>query len=198
MAPQHKNFSLNLADEIRRGAVGVIPTDTIYGIVGSALYPKAVSRIDKLRNRDLTKPFIVIISSVGDLKSFGVRLNGRMSDILKRVWPGKVSVLLPVSDGKFSYLHRGTERIAFRLPAKKSLREFLKDSGPIVAPSANWSGEPPARNVREARRYFGDRVDFYLDKGDLESLPSTLVSLEGNRLRVLRQGAVKIAKSLIL
>jgi L-threonylcarbamoyladenylate synthase len=198
MARLHKTFSRDLAKRIKRGAVGVLPTDTIYGLVGSAFSFEAIHRIDVLRKRDLAKPFIILISSIGDLESFGVKLDDRTTNILKEVWPGKVSVLLPALNKKFLYLHRGTERIAFRLPSKKDLREFLRISGPVVAPSANWGGEPAALNIREARRYFGDEVDFYLDRGNLKSLPSTLVSMEGSKLRILRQGAVKIAKSIAL
>jgi L-threonylcarbamoyladenylate synthase len=191
-------FSRKLALSIKNGAVGVLPTDTIYGIVGSAFSFSAVSRIYKLRKRRPDKPFIVLISSLSDLKPFGVAAGKKTGGILGKVWPGKVSVLLPVSGNKFRYIHRGTKRIAFRLPAKKELREFLAVSGPVVAPSANWEGKPPAENIREARRYFGEKSDFYLDKGTLKSSSSTLAIPEGGKLRVIRQGAVKIAKSIAL
>jgi L-threonylcarbamoyladenylate synthase len=193
-----KKFSRELAREIRKGAVGVMPTDTIYGIVGSALSFSAVSRIYGLRKRRPDKPFIVLISSVRDLKPFGAEPDKKTRGILRKIWPGRVSVLLPVSRKRFSFIHRGTGKIAFRLPAKRSLRNFLEISGPIVAPSANWEGKPPAADIRGARRYFGNRVDFYLDGGILKSPPSTLVSFAGGRLRVIRPGAGKIAKSLLL
>jgi len=194
----HRKFSRKLALSVKSGAVGVLPTDTIYGIVGSAFSFSAVSRIYKLRKRRPDKPFIVLISSVRELKSFGVKTDRKTGSILRKVWPGKVSVLLPVPGRKFSYIHRGTKRIAFRVPARKDIRDFLKISRPIVAPSANWEGKPPAENIRKARRYFGDKVDFYLDKGILKFPPSTLIALESRRLRIIRQGAGKIAKSLML
>lgn len=194
----HRRFNRKLALAIKNGAVGVLPTDTIYGIVGSAFSFSAVSRIYKLRKRRPDKPFIVLISSIGDLKLFGVRMDRKMGGILRKIWPGKVSVILPVPGRRFFHIHRGMGRIAFRIPAQKGLRDFLKVSGPIVAPSANWEGKPPAANIREARRYFGNGVDFYLDRGVLESPPSTLVILQGGRQRVIRQGAVRIAKSVTL
>ncbi len=198
MTQLFRTFTGNLAREIKRGAVGILPTDTIYGIVGSALLPKAVSRIYKLRKRNRRKPFIVLISSLKDLGLFGIGIDGKAAGILKHLWPGKVSVLLPVLRKKFLYLDRGTKRIAFRLPAGAGLRRFLKKTGPLIAPSANWEGYPPAKNIEEARRYFGDKADFYLDKGTLESLPSTLISLEKGRVKIIREGAAKIAKSVAL
>jgi L-threonylcarbamoyladenylate synthase len=194
----YKKFSRKLAREIKEGAVGVIPTDTIYGIVGSALDPKAVLRIYRLRKRDGRKPLIVLISSTKDLKLFGAKPDKKVSGVLKKIWPGKVSVLFPVPGGRFFHVHRGRKRIAFRLPADEVLRNFLKASGPLVAPSANLNGRPPAENVREARRYFGDNVDFYVDKGTLKSRPSTLIGFENGRLEVLRKGAVNVDKLGIL
>jgi L-threonylcarbamoyladenylate synthase len=104
-------------------------------------------------------------------------------------------VILPIRPSavkKFRYLHRGTGAIAFRLPKPAALRSFIKKTGPIVAPSANFEGEPPARNLKEAKGYFGDRVAFYIDAGRLVSKPSTLISIVNEKVVVLRQGATKV------
>jgi L-threonylcarbamoyladenylate synthase len=193
----YRTFGKSLAAEIKKGAVGVLPTDTIYGLVGSALLPEAVLRIYRLRKRDPEKPFVVIIASVFDLELFGVKLKAGDRKALDKVWPGKVSVVLPVGSQKFRYLHRGTKSVAFRLPAKISLRRFVKFSGPLVAPSANPEGEPPAANIKEAFWYFGRRADFYAGVGDLNSPPSTLVILKNGRIKILRAGAGLINKRLL-
>jgi L-threonylcarbamoyladenylate synthase len=205
MKKQKKNLSLkqqktlhsSFAARLRKGAVGVLPTDTIYGLVGSALLPKAVKRIYRLRKRNSRKPFLVLISSIPDLKLFGVKINLVTRHILNEVWPGKVSVILPAPSSKFRYLHRGLKSIAFRLPRSKALRKLLELSGPLVAPSANWEGKPPAENIREAKRYFGNQADFYIDKGVLKSFPSTLIALEKGRVVIKRQGAGKIKESML-
>lgn len=194
----YRRFSRKLAWKIKKGAIGVLPTDTIYGLVGSALNQKAVFRIDNLRKRDKRKPFITLISSTKDLKVFGVKLDRKTAGILRKIWPGKVSILLPVPKRMFPYIHRGKNCIAFRLPDNEALVNFLKISGPIVAPSANREGEPPAKNIREARKYFGDGVDFYLDKGTLKSKPSTLITLKNGRIETIREGAVNVDKLGIL
>jgi len=196
-----KSFNRRIVALLRRGGVGVIPTDTVYAIVGSALRPVAVRRIYKLRKRNLKKPMIVLIASIGDLKQFGVRLNPVTRKVLQKVWPGKISVILPLAANhssliakiaKFRYLHRGTKTIAFRLPKPAALRKLLQRTGPLVAPSANWEGKPPAKTIRKAKKYFGNKVDFYADGGKLKSLPSTLVVIHGRNVRVLRKGAGRI------
>jgi L-threonylcarbamoyladenylate synthase len=167
---------------LKDNGIGVLPTDTLYGIVGSAFSKKAVERIYKVRGRNPKKPCIILISSINDLKKFGIsqsliRANRR---IVENVWPGKVSVVFPLpkeAQKKFSYLHRGTKALAFRLPKKKSLIALLKKTGPLVAPSANPEGKKPAETITEAKKYFGDKVDFYLFEGKKTGKPSKIISL---------------------
>jgi len=185
--------SKTLTKQILAGGVGVVPTDTLYGLVGSALSPGIVERIYKLRRRDIKKPMIILISGMGDLKKFGIQPNQYTKKWLKRYWPGAVSVVLKCRGKKWTYLHRGGETLAFRRPKHISLIKLLKQTGPLVAPSANWAGEPQAETVRAAQKYFGGGVDFYVDVGKLAGKPSTLVRLdERGRPTVLRKGNVRI------
>jgi L-threonylcarbamoyladenylate synthase len=189
---------------LERGGVGVMPTDTIYGIVGSALRPKTVERIYRLRRRNRKKPMIILINLIADLKLFSVNVDSKTKKILKRFWPGKVSVILPCPSKKFAYLHRGAKTLAFRLPAspakrpagfaergegesaERSLSALLRKTGPLVAPSANPEGKPPSKTIREAKKYFGKKVDFYIDDGRLARRPSKLVTVAGDESVVLR------------
>jgi L-threonylcarbamoyladenylate synthase len=189
MKPQKERGALkiiNISEILASGGVGVMPTDTIYGVVGSALNKKIVERIYRLRKRNLKKPMIVLIGDINDLKLFGVKMNRRIEKILKSVWPGKVSVIVSCPSRKFSYLHRGTKTLAFRLPKPRWLRVLLKTTGPLVAPSANFEGEPPAKTIAEAKKYFADKIDFYADAGRMDSKPSKLIKIEKGKIVVLR------------
>jgi len=173
---------------LKEGIIGVIPTDTIYGIVGSALNKNTVEKIYKLKKRSPEKPMVILISSQGELKRFGVKVTPWQKKILKKLWPGKVSVILNCPSQKFSYLHRNTNTLAFRLPAKKELLRILLITGPLSAPSANWEGYPPAATITQVKKYFGNKV-FYLNGGKINGKPSTLVKLTKNKLEILRPGA---------
>lgn len=182
---------------LNRGGIGILPTDTIYGVVGSVWQKKTVERIYKLRRRDPKKPMVIIIGSFGDLDSFGIRPVVDLKKTLKKFWPGKISIILSystLSEGsdKLSYLHRGAKTLAFRLPKPRWLRDLLKKTGPLIATSANPEGLPPAKTIKEAKAYFGEDVDFYVDGGKLAGLPSTLIEIKGGEAVVRRQGAVKI------
>jgi L-threonylcarbamoyladenylate synthase len=83
--------------------------------------------------------------------------------------------------------------LAIRLPADKDLQELLKRTGPLLTSSANLPGESPATNIAEARQYFGDKVDFYIDGGDLSNRqPSTIIRIIDDAIEVVRPGAVKL------
>ncbi|BCX16186.1 MAG: threonylcarbamoyl-AMP synthase [Candidatus Parcubacteria bacterium] len=178
---------------LKAGGVGVIPTDTLYGIIGLAKNKETVERIYQLRQRNPHKPFIILISSLNDLKKFNLSLSKVVLSFLSKIWPEKISVALPCKDKKMSYLHRGTKSLAFRFPPKKSLLSLLKKVGPLVAPSANPEGQKPAATIKEAQKYFSDKVDFYVDGGKINSLPSTLIKIEkDNKISVLREGEITI------
>lgn len=179
-----------LVKVLRSGGIGIIPTDTIYGLVGLARNKKTVERIYKVRQRRPDKPLIILTSSIESVKKFGVKLDSKTKKILKKYWPGKISIILSC-DKKFEYLHRGTNTLAFRLPDDVDLIKLLKKTGPLVAPSANPEGLSPALTIKQAKKYFSDQVDFYFDQGKTESEPSTLIEVEGDKIVVLRTGAVK-------
>ncbi len=182
--------SLRAAGEaLARGGVGVLPTDTIYGLVGSALRPGTVARIYRLRRRNPAKPVIVLISSPEEVRRFGVEPSKKEQAVMAAAWPGKTSIILPCRSRALYYLHRGTGTLAFRVPRPKWLREFLRSAGPLAAPSANPEGMPPALTVREAKKYFGRRAGFYVDRGRLAGKPSTLISIKNGRASVVRAGA---------
>lgn len=182
----------DFAGPLIKNGVGIIPTDTLYGLVGRAQDREVVERIYRLKGRQPDKPLIMLISSFNDLFKFKVKVDAKTKKVLEKYWPGKVSVILPCSNQEFEYLHRGTNTLAFRLPDYPRLRDLIKKTGPLVAPSANPEGFSPAKDIEEARGYFGDKVDFYYPKGVLKSRPSTLMEVRGGKIKVLREGAVKL------
>lgn len=171
---------------LKRGGIGVLPTDTLYGLVGSALIPETVKRIYKVRKRDLKKPMIILIDNHKDLDLFGIDVDSKIKTALKKFWPGRVSIIFPCPFKKFKYLHRETQSLAFRLPKNQNLIKILKKTGPLVAPSANPEGLNPALTIKKAKDYFGDKVDFYLDVGERNVPPSKVIKIEQDEIVVLR------------
>ncbi len=173
-------------ESLQDGGVGILPTDTLYGIVTSAFLADSVERVYDLKQRDPTKPLIILISHVDEVEQFGVVLSDSLREQLASYWPGPYSIVLPVVDDQFEYISRGSDSIAFRIPDKEDLRELLQATGPLVAPSANPEGYPPATTALEAQRYFGSDVDFYVDGGTLDGNHSKLLRIENGEVEVIR------------
>lgn len=181
------------ANILLAGGVAVVPTDTLYGLVARAADKSAVERVYVLRKRAPQKPVIVLVASLDDLSFLGIALSVPQRVFLQKVWPGPVSVVLDCPDKEWEHIHRGTFSMAVRIPDNLDFREFVRLTGPLIAPSANTEGNPPARNIKEARGYFGEGADAYLDAGELEREPSTLVRLFADgSWEILREGAGKI------
>ncbi len=186
------NSLKSVSQKLSRGRIGVIPTDTIYGLVCSALNPDSVERLYRIRKRDTSKPCIILISGIDDLGKFNIKTTKELVHALDRVWPGAVSVILDCHDEQFAHLHKGTKTLAFRVPGNDELRDLLKKTGPLLAPSANPEGKSPATSAAEAKKYFGKEVDFYIDGGELVGQASTLVKYEDGKFITLRDGLVKV------
>lgn len=172
------------------GKIGVIPTDTVYGVVARAEDEAAVTRLYELKRRE-QKPGTLIAASIEQLEALG--LKRRYLTAVAQFWPGAVSVVIPVGDPALKYLHQGKMSLAVRIPANEELQKLLEQTGPLVTSSANEPGESTAVSVQQAKEYFGDRVDFYEDGGDLSAnQPSTIIRIVDDAIEVLREGAVKI------
>jgi L-threonylcarbamoyladenylate synthase len=181
-----------LITAIKGGAVGVIPTDTVYGLVCAANDSKAVARLYALKSRE-HKPGTLIAADINQLVKLGIKK--RYLTAVGQFWPGPVSVIIPTGFA-LDYLRQGVVGLATRIPAQSDLHKLLEATGPLITTSANQPGESPANNLQEARDYFGDTVDFYVDGGDLSgALPSTLIRIVDDAIEVLRQGAVEINES---
>lgn len=181
---------------LKNDGVVVLPTDTLYGLVASVYSKKAIEKIYKIKERDKSKALIVLISSLKDLDIFGIKINKDQAKILEKFWPGKVSILLPCKNAKYKYIHRRTGEVAFRMigSRNKNLYNLLKKVGPIVAPSANKESQKPAETIGEAREYFGDLVDSYINGGEKKGESSTLIRMNEGKIEILRQGSLKINK----
>lgn len=174
------------------GKVGVMPTDTVYGVVAAAHNKAAVTRLYALKKRE-RKPGTLVAASAGQLVALG--LDAQVVTAVEHLWPNAVSVIIPVG-ADMDYLDQGLGDVAARVPNHVQLRSLLQQVGPLVSSSANQPGQPPANNLAEAQRYFGDEVDFYVDGEDLSGQPpSTIIRMVGSHVEIVRQGAVSIDQS---
>lgn len=157
------------------GGIGILRTDTLYGIVARADNEAAVERVYAVKGRTPTKPPIILVASMDQLLG---EYNKTTHRRLEELWPGKRSIILPAPNAP-KWLVRSGGTLAYRMPDDDTLRELLKQTGPLIAPSANREGLPPAMSIHEAVAYFGEKVDFYADSGVVtDDTPSQLLRLQ--------------------
>jgi len=180
----------NLINLITSGAVGVLPTDTVYGLVAAVRSPQAVTKLYATKPRELA-PGTIIAASVDDLVSAGFRL-----DQLKQVehyWPASLSVVLNAENIDSDIKQVRTD-LPVRIPNNPALANLLKQTGPLMTTSANAPKQPTSISIAMAESYFGDSIDYYVDGGDLSNRPpSTIIGIKpDNSIEIYRQGAVEI------
>jgi L-threonylcarbamoyladenylate synthase len=172
-----------------QGGLAVIPTDTQYGAVARATDEQAVAKLYGLKGRT-DKPGTIIAASIEQLVDLGIK--ERYLKAVASYWPSAISIVIPVGFA-LPYLHLGKMTLAVRIPNDKNLTNLLQKTGPLLTTSANNAGEEPAAMCTEAQQIFGDKVEAYVDGGDLSGrLPSTVIRVVDDAVEVLRQGAVTI------
>lgn len=176
-------FSEAIINILQNGGIGVLRTDTLYGLVAKADNQTAVQRVFTIKRRDSLKPPISLISRYDQLWD---EHDEHTMRVLNKLWPGPNTVILPSQNGP-SWLSCGTDTISYRLPLDVSLVKLIDQTGPIIAPSANPEGAEPAATIEQAVAYFGDTVDFYVDGGRVtDSIPSKIYRLAEQKLERLR------------
>ena len=184
-----------VARALASSQLALIPTDTIYGLAAKALGKEAIGRLDKVKERADSKPYIILIAALSDLSVFNIYLSDQQKLFLNQIWPGPISVILPCSSSSFAYLHRG-RNLAFRLPNHSKLCSLVKMVGPLAAPSANPAGESPAKTIAMAKNYYGNKVaaDIRANQEPLTGIPSAVVDFSGPKPVLIRPSGPLVEK----
>lgn len=174
---------------LERGALVVIPTDTVYGLAAHLGHPDAIARIFEAKGRPPEKPIPVLGASLAQLSDVAV-FDERARKLAARFWPGPLTLILPRAEGFTTDLGGDeTRTVGVRVPKEPRVLELLGMTGPLAVTSANRSGEAEATSLEEARAALGESVAAYVDGGRCVGTPSTIVFLVGER-RLLREGLI--------
>lgn len=171
------------AECLASGGIVAFPTETVYGLGANAAMPSALSRLRELKKRPENKPFTLHISSPDDLGKYVEKIPGRAERLMRRFWPGPLTIVFPTADGK---------GLGVRLPADKVAVKIIRLSDvPVVAPSANVSDSTPPWNAEQVADAFSGQIEMIVDGGPTEiRQSSTVVGFEGNSVVVLREGII--------
>src|SRR5260370_24835436 len=180
---------------VLKGALVVLPTDTVYGVGADAFRPTAVDSLLSAKGRGRHMPPAVLVGSVRAANALIEDLGPYGQELIDEFWPGGLTVVCRASRSLKWDLGETKGTVAVRMPEHPVALELLAQTGPMPVGRANLSGKPAAKTAGDAREQFGDAVEVYLDGGQCETdIPSTIVDLTGDMPRLLRGGAVSIGR----
>jgi len=191
------------AQRLRTGGVVAFPTETVYGLGADARNEDAVRRVFAIKGRPADHPLIVHLAEAAWADAWASEIPDAARRLMARFWPGPLTLVLQARDDVPRVLTGGQDSVALRAPnhpmARALLREFGGAHGDqngsgLAAPSANRFGALSPTEAWHVRTAFGMQVDQVLDGGPCRyGLESTIVSLLGERPRVLRPGALPLS-----
>ncbi len=175
---------------LREGGVGVIPTDTVYGIAALARDKGAVSRVLDMKERPPYKPLPVQVASMLQADMLAVVDGPAFAALAEKFWPGPLTMVLPRKQAGPHLAYQGLDTIGLRMPDNMFCISLIEHAGYLVVPSANPPGQPSPVSLSDVSPDILGNVDFVVEGGSCEvGVESTVVDLCG-RVRVLRVGAI--------
>lgn len=183
------------AELLRGGELVAFPTETVYGLGGSALDDHACARIFEAKGRPRFNPLIVHLAEDDDGREHAV-FDDRAERLAARFWPGPLTLVLPrAASCRISLLaSAGLDTLALRRPAHPVALRLLATLGqPLAAPSANRSGRVSPTTAAHVREELGSRIAAIIDGGACAvGLESTILDLSGALPLLLRPGGIPL------
>ncbi len=176
----------------RSGGILAFPTDTFYGLGADPHNAKAVERLFSIKGRAADRPILLLLADAAEVGKWAVDTSPAADRLMKRFWPGPLTLLFKSRPDVLRGLTAGTGRIGLRVPANEITRSLLRYLGSaLTGTSANLSGGPDPLSAGDVLRELGDRIDLILDGGPAAGeRPSTIVDVTADRPRIVREGAI--------
>ena len=181
-------------DVLKKDGVIAFVTDTVWGLGCLPSSEIAIKKIYEIKKREAKKPLILMSNDVENLKPYVKEINAKAKELIKKHFPGALTLVLEKSQKTPDYITSGFSTVGIRVPANEVFKEICDSIiGHVLATtSANLSDQPSAKTYEQAVQYVGNKCDLVInDFGCMaEGLESTVALVEGNEIRILRQGAI--------
>lgn len=177
---------------LKQGKIVALPTETVYGIAACLNQLEGIQNIFKVKGRPLINPLIIHLACFEDLGDYVTHIPAKFKELSDAFWPGPLTCILPIKIEKIPSIVRANLLTGgFRIPDSTIVRELIRNTGPLVMPSANLSGKPSATQVEHVENDFGEGFPV-LDGGRCTNgVESTIIGLdEQKKWVILRLGAI--------
>lgn len=175
---------------LENGGAVVLPTETVYGLFAQALNEDAVNRVYQLKQRPRDKAMNLNVSNLNDIYFFSQNTPFFLEKLYNRFMPGPLTIILKANDNVPFWVNSGLDTVGFRLPNHEQTLRLISETGPLIGPSANVSGQESGKKFSDIQAQFSVDLPGIEDDQALTGIDSTILDLSGQKARILRQGAI--------
>ena len=178
-------------DKLRKiltsGGAVVLPTETVYGLFAQALNEVAVNNVYQLKQRPRDKAMNL---NLNDINFFSQNTPFFLEKLYNRFMPGPLTIILKANDNVPFWVNSGLDTVGFRIPNHVKTLQLISETGPLIGPSANISGNESGKKFSDIQAQFSVDLPGIEDDQALTGIDSTILDLSGQKARILRQGAI--------
>ena len=186
-----KDFEL-AKEALDNSQIIAFPTETVMGLGVYYNDINAYNLLNRVKGRPESKPYTMMLGSKEAISLYA-DIDDRAKKVIDAFMPGEITLLLPSKGTVPSYVTHGTGVIGVRVPNLPSLLEFLNYiKTPLLVPSANKSGDKPAMTAKEVKDIFSNEVKYVFDEDAKGGVPSTIIDLTGEEVKMYREGNIKL------
>ncbi|HFU4122806.1 TPA: L-threonylcarbamoyladenylate synthase [Streptococcus suis] len=175
---------------LENGGAVVLPTETVYGLFAQALNEDAVNRVYQLKQRPRDKAMNLNVSNLNDIYFFSQNPPHYLEKLYNRFMPGPLTIILKANKNVPFWVNSGLDTVGFRLPKHKKTLRLIAETGPLIGPSANVSGQESGKEFTKLLSQFSEKLEGIADDKALTGIDSTILDLSGPKARILRQGSI--------
>ncbi len=175
---------------LESGGAVILPTETVYGLFAQALNEDAVNRVYQLKQRPRDKAMNLNVSNLNDIYFFSQNPPHYLEKLYNRFMPGPLTIILKANKNVPFWVNSGLDTVGFRLPKHEKTLRLIAETGPLIGPSANVSGQESGKEFTKLLSQFSEKLEGIADDEALTGIDSTILDLSGPRARILRQGSI--------
>lgn len=175
---------------LENGGAVILPTETVYGLFAQALNEDAVNRVYQLKQRPRDKAMNLNVSNLNDIYFFSQNTPFFLEKLYNRFMPGPLTIILKANENVPFWVNSGLDTVGFRLPNHEQTLRLISETGPLIGPSANISGNESGKKFSDIQAQFSVDLPGIEDDQALTGIDSTILDLSGQKARILRQGAI--------
>lgn len=174
---------------IDQGGLVILPTDTVYGIMGDSLNKEAISKVNKAKKRSQSKLLILLVDSIEMAKKYTKDINELEAFLFEKYSKYSLTIELQKSDNLPKEYNPDVTYVGIRIPHNDDLIKIIRMLGrPIFSTSANISGQPIVTDISMLDSDLKSYIDYIYDVGTIDNLASTILKVCDGKIVIIREG----------